>query len=919
MSGFYITLNQGFAWFSDNFGETRGKKIANSLSLYLKDEINAPLDRKIDLRSDHNLAKGYEATTIYSKYYNLNNIKEINVVEDINLFLTLLNQLKVIIASDYITFNKKITSSIGETELPSDISIRNNIFTLKRSGKKATLIYDGDKFILQKGSYISTPSSEFPKYHKAYYKNALALYKYLDENRILKQDVEFSSPTAAAVFANGRSTNGRTDWIDNEGKPISEYLKSNNKNIEMIIEEFKNFYISNKEEKKNSKIEEWIVNANEIIDQFQKEYPIKRILNLRLDEYCLGIENSRETLSYHLEFGKYKKIGPWIGGGTVKKHGIYFSAAENKYKGPDGVIEDVESYWIEFKKQLYDFIKSFELDIEPYITKEKFPLLKDMSMVLTKLLYLYYPYKFINIAAKQRLNDAFKVFGYEIDKTLPAEQLSYVLNKNIRKDLNMYNEQNPEFLGNAIWNYLLFLNKGNNSDSNVQYWLYTPGSTGDMWEKYYSEGIMVIENDGLENLLELTNKNEIKDLLNSNKKNDRSGSLKNKVLEKWEFSREIRKGDIVFAKKGQSTILGRGVVKSEYIYDEEKNISYREVEWTDKGEWNHLDRFGTPIVRKTLTNITKYDGYAAQIEELLKQEIIIDKYDRESFLNDVFISPEKYDNMVNTLLRKKNIILQGSPGVGKTFCAKKIMQSIIGRKEENRIFTVQFHQSYSYEDFVQGYRPNDDGKFELKNGLFYEVVKQACNEYEKNRENAEKYCIIIDEINRGNLSKIFGELMLLIESDKRSEKWSINLTYSDEKFYIPENLYIIGTMNTADRSLTMVDYALRRRFAFIDLEPAFGTDKMREYLIKKENVDEELIDKIMVSFRNLNAYITEKLGKGFQIGHSYFINQFVDSQDFMVTYQEILEYEIKPLIEEYFFDDEKRIKDAIDKIILKEE
>jgi 5-methylcytosine-specific restriction protein B len=910
MSGFYITLNQGFTWFSNRFGEAKGRKMAEYVSNQLREKLKLSYDHTIDLKSEYNLAKGYEATTIYSKYYSLSDIENSNVKEEINKFLGFLNQLKVIISSNYLSFNEK-TTLLNSNE--SD-----NTFSLKRTGKKAILIYIGDKFILQKGSYISTPSPMFAKYSKAYYEMSLSLYKYLDESRILIKDLEFTSPSAAAAFANGRSTNGRTDWIDREGKTIFEYMKNDRSNRKIILEEFRNFYISNTEEKEESFLEDWIKNAPNIIKEFQNEFPIDRILNLTLGEYCLGIENSRETLSYYLEFGKYKKVGPWIGGGTVKKHGIYFSASENKYKGPDGVIEDVDSYWEEFKKQLYDFIKSFEHDIEPYYTKDRYPLLRDMSMVLTKLLYLYYPYKFINISAKQKLNDAFKIFGYELNEKYPTEQLSYILNKKIREDLNMYDEENPEFLGNAIWNYILFLNKSN-SDRNVQYWLYTPGMGGNKWNEYYSQGIMIIENDGLGNFLELSNKNEIRESLSLDESTDKSNSLKNKVLEKWEFSREIKEGDIIFAKKGQSTILGRGVVKSDYIYDEEKNLSYRVVEWTDKGEWDHLESFGSSLVKKTLTNITKYNGYASKLEGLLKQEIIIDQYDRESFLSEMFISPEKYDNMVNTLLRKRNIILQGSPGVGKTFCAKKLMQSIIGKKEENRIFTVQFHQSYSYEDFIQGYRPNDEGKFELKNGLFYDVVKNACKEYENNKENAEKYCIIIDEINRGNLSKIFGELMMLIESDKRSEKWSINLTYSDEKFYIPENLYIIGTMNTADRSLTMVDYALRRRFAFINLEPAFGADKMRNYLINEENVDENIVDQIMIKYQDLNDYITKKIGRGFCIGHSYFIGQFIDSQDFYTTYQEILNYEIKPLIEEYFFDDEVRIKEAIDKVTLKED
>ena len=235
-------------------------------------------------------------------------------------------------------------------------------------------------------------------------------------------------------------------------------------------------------------------------------------------------------------------------------------------------------------------------------------------------------------------------------------------------------------------------------------------------------------------------------------------------------------------------------------------------------------------------------------------------YTKEDFLSEVFMPEEEYEKLSGILRIKKNIILQGAPGVGKTFAAKRIAFSMMGVKDVERVMMVQFHQSYSYEDFIMGFRPSTDG-FELKRGAFYNFCKKA----EIDGDN--DYFFIIDEINRGNLSKIFGELFMLIENDKRGV--SLQLLYSDEKFSVPKNIYIIGMMNTADRSLAMLDYALRRRFAFFEIKPGFTTDGFREYRMSLEN---EKFDKLIACVESLNNVISndESLGDGFCIGHSYF-------------------------------------------------
>ncbi|SHI17434.1 AAA family ATPase [Sporanaerobacter acetigenes] len=284
-------------------------------------------------------------------------------------------------------------------------------------------------------------------------------------------------------------------------------------------------------------------------------------------------------------------------------------------------------------------------------------------------------------------------------------------------------------------------------------------------------------------------------------------------------------------------------------------------------------------------------------------QVEYESYTKSDFLSDVFISEEKYETIKSLLKRKKNLILQGAPGVGKTYVAKRLAYSIMGKKDESKIKMLQFHQSYAYEDFIMGYRPNETG-FELKEGPFHQFCKIASENLD------EDYFFIIDEINRGNMSKIFGELMMLIESDKRGEE--IILTYSDELFYVPENLYIIGMMNTADRSLAIIDYALRRRFCFVELEPAFETEAFKKHLLL-QGASEDLINKIKMRIGSLNLEIEKdvNLGKGFRIGHSYFCN-YVDTDKW---YEEVIKYEIQPLIKEYWFDEEEKAKNYVEDLL----
>lgn len=440
----------------------------------------------------------------------------------------------------------------------------------------------------------------------------------------------------------------------------------------------------------------------------------------------------------------------------------------------------------------------------------------------------------------------------------------------------------------------------------VHYWIYSPGDNASKWEDFYKGGIMAIGWD-IGDYKSFSSKEAMKQKMRE--MYDPSKSYMNAAHATWQFANEMKQGDIVFAKKGMHLLVGRGVVTSEYQYEENQPDGFkhmRKVDWTHKGEWNHPGQ----AVMKTLTDITQYTEYVEKLNALFDNEVEDDveetvvelkPYTEDDFLMDVYISDKDYQDLTSLIRKKKNVILQGAPGVGKTWAAKRLAYSMMGVKDPSRVMMIQFHQSYSYEDFIMGFRPSEKG-FQLKKGAFYNFCKAA----EVDSDN--DYFFIIDEINRGNLSRIFGELFMLIEADKRGNE--LLLLYSEEKFSVPKNIHIIGTMNTADRSLAMLDYVLRRRFAFYSLKPTFQSEGFRTY---RKGLNNQKLDKLVSCVERLNEKIAadDSLGDGFCIGHSYFCNlEVVDDQ----ALSGLLEYELIPLLREYWFDEPDKIKEWSDEL-----
>ncbi len=346
--------------------------------------------------------------------------------------------------------------------------------------------------------------------------------------------------------------------------------------------------------------------------------------------------------------------------------------------------------------------------------------------------------------------------------------------------------------------------------------------------------------------------------------------------------------------------LGKSIIAHLNRFEVKRKDTNKGTYWCIpfEGWYDENDQFIWKL-RKELVQAIEELGLAESPapEADMMEEEAIPSYGKEEFLQEVYLSEGKYDELLAKLKQKKNIILQGAPGVGKTYSARRLAWSMMGCKDDTRIMMIQFHQSYSYEDFIMGYRPNGSD-FVLKYGPFYQFCKEAAADTEND------YFFIIDEINRGNLSKIFGELFMLMESHYRGSEHAMPLLYSDERFYIPKNLYIIGMMNTADRSLAMLDYALRRRFAFFELEPAFRTEGFVRFL---QSAGNKKLEQLIQTIEQLNAEICrdDSLGKGFRIGHSYFCLEDDITDEHL---QSIINYELIPLLEEYWFDETDKVE-----------
>ena len=455
----------------------------------------------------------------------------------------------------------------------------------------------------------------------------------------------------------------------------------------------------------------------------------------------------------------------------------------------------------------------------------------------------------------------------------------------------------------------------------LQHWLYTPGEGAARWEEFRTAGIMALNWDRVGDLASFPDKESLLDALYTHY-GDWGGRPRKAADSVWDYIHAMKPGDIVYVRRSFNEIVGRGVVRSDYRYDEDRSSfrAVRDVEWTHVGSWPLEQRIGRLMLQR-LTENTKYtpdqlnaligieDSHSSASVDERRGNNDLDEADEHytsaDFLDEVFLRPEDVEQMLGLLRRKKNLILQGAPGTGKTFAAKRLAYALMGQTDDSRVEVVQFHQSTAYEDVVVGLRPTAEGGFAAAEGVFARFCRRAA------ADPGRDYVFIIDEINRANISKAFGELLMLIEAEHRGE--ALRLPVSGELLSVPKRLHIIGMMNTADRGLALIDYALRRRFAFFEMRPALDHPGFLRHV---EAVGSSRLETLVDVVRRLNQRIAEDeaLGPGFQIGHSYLCLPAVGPENPAGTDADVtsvVRYELEPLVREYWFDNPAAMDESI--------
>lgn len=641
-----------------------------------------------------------------------------------------------------------------------------------------------------------------------------------------------------------------------------------------------------------------VTEAEQLRTQFVERFPIASWPNLALDEYALG-QGSHDTVSYWLEFGT-TVIGS-IKGGSASKH-LIFRRKDGSWRFPKE-YSSVDAAWSTIRDGFVELLRlaaAGEFD-----NADDVKALLPASTVRTKLLYMYFPTELLPVSSKSDIDHYLSALG-EPTASSPVRgnrQLLAAL-----KDIPELNELPNQELGYFLYHW-------KNPHPSQLLVKIAPGELGRFWPDCAENHYICVGWDDVGDLTQFGSKEEFREAFREHYPyNGVESQVSRKANELWTLV-ELQPGDKVIANRGTSEILAIGTVNDEgYVWHPER----AQFKHTVGVDWDTSQAKPIPPVRGWATTTV------SRVPATLLRQITGQGPPPKP-------AGAPYIDLEAGLHRRGQVILYGPPGTGKTYIARRAAVWLLEGGSSNdhanalladdhlfrtrehdlsappsdlrraaRLTRVTFHPSYAYEDFIEGFRPHPTASGALNLLLTDGTFKRVCNT--AHQDPARTYVVIIDEINRGNIPKILGELITLIEKDKRG--LTVQLPQSGAAFAVPDNVYIIGTMNTADRSIHLLDTALRRRFQFIELLP--DSD-----LLEGRTVGALALDAFL---DGLNDAIRQKFGRDKQIGHALFFQdgEVIDTpEDFAAMFR----YELLPLLQEYLFDDYAALADLVGGVI----
>lgn len=611
--------------------------------------------------------------------------------------------------------------------------------------------------------------------------------------------------------------------------------------------------------------------------QFLELFPYESLKDLTIEQYALGLQ-PKDSFSWWLEYNTIP-LGS-IKGGSAAKHVIYYKKKEKAWFYPQEFLSEQEA-WEKLRQDVIAIID--QVRSENYIEITEDNLLHNKSMLKGKISFMYAPNKLLPIYQVQHLKLFLSHLGVEENK-MDSQDCVY-LSMLLRDTLYAHQElQQFDEIILADFLYGTFMKKEVVTKI-------APGDNANNWETCYENSFISIGWKELGDLSQYNTFNELKEQMSRLGYYPNASTITRKANEIWDFY-NLQPGDIIIANRGTSKIIAIGTVNEEgYTYRPE----FEHYQHTIGVTWDKVfdnGELSIPPQNKWKT-ITVGKVPKKQFDEWMRNGQVEKSEPIEEFEGDISF----YEKMDKAIERKGQVILFGPPGTGKTYTVR---QYIKWKQQQNIDLSVDFctfHPSYQYEDFIEGYRPvqGDNGMvaFSLEDGVFKKFVKKA-------KENTEKmHIFIIDELNRGNVPKIFGELITLLEKDKRGME--LTLPQSKESFAMPENIVLICTMNTSDRSIKMIDAAIKRRFAFIECMP--------DYDILNEDVDGLSVNSSDI-LKVLNNKLIAIQGRDSQIGHAYFMKgaKVVSTVE---DIKDIFEFDLIPLLQEYCFDNYQLLAEII--------